>query len=219
VDGDDVNESVLGGGGYDLQAAGVQSFPLSATDAIMYFALSTHDRWSNAAVNEYDIVIDTTGDGAADFVVIGYDLGALTTGSFDGRLAVFRLNLATGALSALYLATAPTDSSTLLLPIFASDLGLTPEAGTFTYSVQSFSLEGAGADAMPGTASFNPFDPALEEFPYAVVAPGASTSVDVSFDPQAFAKQKPLGIMVVSTDDAAGAEVQLIEVPGKKKGR
>jgi hypothetical protein len=185
----------------------------------MYFALTTHDRWSNAAVNEYDIVIDTTGDGQPDFVVIGFDLGALTTGSFDGRLAVFRLNVATGVISALYLATAPTDSSSVLLPIYASDLGLTPDAGTFSYRVQSFSLEGAGADAMPGTARYNPFDPAMEDYPYEVVAPGASVTATVSFDPAAYAKQKPRGIMVVSTDDAAGAEVQLLEVPGKKKGR
>lgn len=218
-DGDDIDESVLGGGGYDLQAAGVQSFPNAAgTDALMYFALSTHDRWSNAAVNEFDIAIDTTGDQKADFVVIGFDLGALTTGSFDGRLAVFRLNVATGALSPLFLATAPTDSSTVLLPIFASQLGLTPTDGDFTYTVQTFSLEGAGADAMKGKAGFNPFDPALEDFPYEVVAPGDSVAVDVSFDVTAFS-QNPRGVMVVSTDDAAGSEVQLIEVPGKKQGR
>ena len=218
VDGDDVNESVLGGSGYDLQAAGVQSFPVSATDAVMVFALSTHDRWSNAAVNEYDIAIDTNGDQKADFVVIGFDLGALTTGSFDGRLAVFRLNVATGALSPLFLASAPTDSSTVLLPIYASQLGLTPADGDFTYTVQTFSLEGAGADVMKGKAGFNPFKPALVDFPYEVVAPGGSVDVEVSFDVTAFSQQ-PRGIMVVSTDDAAGAEVQLIEVPGKKKGR
>lgn len=219
VDGDDVNESVLGGSGYDLQAAGVQSFAAGTTDAVMYFALSTHDRWSNAAVNEFDILIDTTGDAAPDFVIIGFDLGALTTGSFNGRLAVFRLNLATGALSPLSWAVAPTDSSTVLLPIRASQLGLTPADGTFTYSVQTFSLEGAGTDEMAGAASYNPFDPAMEKYPFVEVQPGASDTEVLSFDPLAWAKQKPLGVMVVSTDDAAGAEAQLIEVPGKKKGR
>ena len=219
VDENDVDETVLGGSGYDLQAAGVQAFPnADGTDAMMYFALSTHDRWSNAAVNEFDIAIDTNGDQKADFVVIGFDLGALTTGSFDGRLAVFRLNVATGALSALFLASAPTDSSTVLLPILASQLGLTPTDGDFTYTVQTFSLEGAGADAMKGKAGFNPFKPALMEFPYEVVAPGDSVAVEVSFDVTAFS-QNPRGVMVVSTDDAAGGEVQLLEVPGKKRGR
>jgi hypothetical protein len=55
ADGNDVDEGSLGGGGYDLQSAGVQSFPSAdGTDALMVFPLSTHDRWSNAAVNEYD---------------------------------------------------------------------------------------------------------------------------------------------------------------------
>lgn len=220
ADGNDVDEDVFGGAGYDLQAAGVQSFPNAAgTDATMYFALSTHDRWSNAAVNEFDIVIDTTGDGAPDFVIIGFDLGALTTGSFNGRLAVFRLNLSTNALTPLFFAVAPTDSSSVLLPVRASHLGLTPADGDFTYSVQSFSLEGAGSDAMSGTAGYNPFAPALTDYPFEELEPGESTSVTIDFDPVAFGKQKPLGVMVVSTDDAAGAEVQLLNAAGKKRGR
>ncbi len=220
ADGNDVDEDVFGGAGYDLQAGGVQSFPNAAgTDAIMYFALSTHDRWSNAAVNEFDIVIDTTGDGAPDFVIIGFDLGALTAGSFNGQLAVFRLNLSTNALTPLFFAVAPTDSSSVLLPVRASHLGLTPADGDFTYSVQSFSLEGAGSDAMPGTAGYNPFAPALTDYPFEVLEPGESTSLTIDFDPVAFGKQKPLGVMVVSTDDAAGAEVQLLNAPGKKRGR
>ena len=215
-DGDDVDEAALGGAGYDLHAAGVQAFPTSATDALMVFALSTHDRWSNAAVNEFDIAVDTSGDGAADYVVIGFDLGALTTGTFNGQMAVFRLTVATGAITPLFMADAPTDSSTVLLPIRASHLGLTPEGGDFTYGVQSFSLEGAGFDEMPGTAAFNPFNPALEEFPFATLVPGASETFEVSFDARAYARQKPRGVMVVSVDDASGAEVQLIEVPGRR---
>ncbi len=220
ADGDDLDETVVGGAGYDLQAAGVQAFMNAAgDDALMVFALSTHDRWSNAAVNEFDIAVDTTGDGAADYVVIGFDLGALTTGSFNGQMAVFRLTVATSAITPLFFAAAPTDSSTVLLPIRASHLGLTRSDGDFTYQVQSFSLEGAGSDVMSGTAGFNPFDPALEEFAFEVVAPGTTATVNVSFDATAFAKQAPRGIMVVSIDDAAGEEVQLVEVPGKKKGR
>jgi hypothetical protein len=72
---------------------------------------------------------------------------------------------------------------------------------------------------MPGAATYDPFDPAMEEYPFEVVEPGATATTQVSFDPAAYAKQMPRGVMVVSTDDAAGAEVQLIEIPGKKKGR
>ena len=222
-DKDDVNEAVLGGSGYDLQAAGVQSFDLGGGEELIVFALSTHDRWSNAAVNEYDVLVDVDNNGQPDYAVIGYDLGALTTGSFNGTPASFVVNLATGALSFTgFAASAPTDSSTYLLPVVSSDLGLTAANKGFSYSVQSFSLEGAGSDAMPGTARFDPWNPALvsdEEFPFRVVAPGGTDSFDLAMSATAYAKQKPLGVMIVSPDDAAGAEVQLINVPGNKKGQ
>jgi minor extracellular serine protease Vpr len=212
-DGNDVNEAALGGSGYDLQAVGVQAFPDDSGDSFLAFAVSTHDRWSNAAVNEFDIVMDTTGDGAADYVLIGFDLGALTTGSFDGRYASFLLDLSNpSVLSPLYFAQAPHDSSSVVLFADASDFGLTPEDGDFSYTVQSFSLEGNGQDAMSGTAKFDAFKPALADFPFTSVAPGGSAQVDLTFDGSAFAKQKPLGVMVVSQDDAAGAEAQLLKM-------
>ncbi|MEO6578145.1 MAG: S8 family serine peptidase [Candidatus Limnocylindria bacterium] len=221
-DGNDVNEAVLGGAGYDLQAAGVQSFDFGGGEQLIVFALSTHDRWSNAAVNEYDVSVDVDGDKQPDYIVIGFDLGALTTGSFNGIPAAFVLDLATGGLSSTgWPASAPTDSSTYLLPVLASDIGLTAANGGFSYGVESYSLEGAGSDAMRGIASFDPWNPALvsdEEFPYREVAPGGSATFELALDAKAYAKQKPLGVMIVSPDDAAGAEVQLISVPGSKKG-
>jgi len=218
-DGDDVNEATLGGSGYDLQAAGVQTFP-EGDDSLLVFALSTHDRWSNAAVNEFDILIDTTGDGAPDFVLIGFDLGALTTGSFDGRYASFLLDLSNPTvITPLFFAQAPHDSSSVLLFALASDFGLTPGNGDFTYAVQSFSLEGAGTDPMSGTAKFDAFAPALADFPFVSVAPGGSAEVDLNFSGSGFAMQKPLGVMVVSQDDAAGGEAQLLKLNSLPRGQ
>ena len=61
-DGNDVNEAVLGGAGYDMRAVGAQSFDLSAGKVIV-FAVSIHDRWSNAATNEFDILVNNVTDG------------------------------------------------------------------------------------------------------------------------------------------------------------
>jgi minor extracellular serine protease Vpr len=221
-DANDVNEAALGGSGYDLRAAGVQSFDVGGGDQLLVFALNAHDRWSNAAVNEYDVVLDTDRDGAADFAVIGFDIGALTAGNFNGVPGVFLLDLATGALSFTgFGAQAPTDSSTILLPIFASDLGLSSSSGAFRYNVQSFSLEGAGSDAMSGTASYDAWHPALTGgFPFAPVPPNGSTQFTLGLDPAAQGMQKPLGAMLVVTDNASGAaEAQLIKGPGKKSGQ
>lgn len=218
-DGNDVDEAALGGAGYDLQAAGVQTFP-DGNDSFLAFAVSTYDRWSNAAVNEIDILIDTSGDGAPDYVLIGFDLGALTTGSFDGRYASFLLDLSNpSVLTPLFFAQAPHDSSSVLLFALASDLGLTPGNGDFTYAIQSFSLEGNGQDEMSGTAKFDAFAPALADFPFVTVAPGASAKVDLVFNGSGFAMQKPLGVMVVSQDDAAGGEAQLLKMNSLPKRR
>ena len=90
-DGDDVNEAVFDGAGYDLRAVGAQAFGFNAANQLIIFAISTHDRWSTAAVNEYDILINTDDDPANEFAVIGFDFGFLTTGSFNGQVGAFVL--------------------------------------------------------------------------------------------------------------------------------
>ncbi len=214
-DGNDVNEAVFGGGGYDMRAVGVQSFPFTATEQAIVFAVSTHDRWSNAATNEYDILVNVDDDPAAEFAVVGLDFGAVTAGTFDGRLGAFVFNLETDVATINFLATAPSDSSTVLLPILASQLGLTPADGNFEYEAVSFSLEGPGQDPMKGKAGFNPWTPALTNFPFLGVNPGATATDTISIDPVAYESQKMLGVMSVVQDNAIGAaEAQLIKAPG-----
>jgi hypothetical protein len=218
-DRNDVNEDALGGGGYDVRAVGVQSFPISATDQLLVFAINNYDRWSNAAVNEWDININNDADAAAEFTLVAIDSGAIRTGSFNGLLEVFLVNNATGVLGVGgFLASSPTDSSTLLLPIRASTLGLSAADGNFSYDAVSFSLEGAGFDVVDGVASYNPWDKAIEDGQaqpngaLLEVAPGGSIQVPVAIDPVAFDQQDPLGLMVVGIDDAAGkAEADLVK--------
>ena len=195
------------GGGFDLQAAGVQSLE-SGSDQLMVFAVSTHDRYSNAASVEFDILIDTDRDGTDDFAVFSYDYGLVTAGDADGRNGVFVYNLATGDLKIQFLAGSPTDSSTVLLPVFASDLGVD---GPFAYTVASF--YGDSFDQFDTRAVYDPADKALSDGLYApVVAPGARVNLPVTKDVAAFGTQKPLGLMVVSFDNPAGGEASLIRV-------
>ena len=67
-------------------------------------------------------------------------------------------NLSTGTVKQEFLADAPTDGSTVLMPVLASDLGLTPANPRLTYAVNAFDTTGAG-ESVPGTASFNVFMP------------------------------------------------------------
>lgn len=191
----------LADNGYDIRAAGVQSFAADG-DQLMVFALNMHKRWSNAASNEYDVIIDADRDGEADWIVLSYDSGAVRAGDTDGLAEVFIVNAKTGALGASgFLTQAPTDSSTLLLPVYASDLGIT---GAFDYSVQTFGLSG-GEDSIDGWATYDPSAPAISNGQYLEVPQRGSASVDLAVNAAQVAAQKPLGAMVVVMDNPSGA--------------
>ncbi|THE06292.1 peptidase S8 and S53 subtilisin kexin sedolisin [Microbacterium oleivorans] len=194
--------------GYDLRAAGVQSFATAEGDQLAVFAVNTHSRWSNAASNEFDVVIDSDRDGKPDWVVLSYDSGAVRAGDVDGVAEVFVQNVKTGAIAPSgFLAQAPTDSSTILLPVNLADLGIT---GPFDYTVQSFSGTTDGSDAFDGKATYDPSNPAFSNGQYEVVPRGGKASVTVRTDASAFAVQKPLGAMVVVVDNESGADEALL---------
>ncbi|QKJ20189.1 S8 family serine peptidase [Microbacterium hominis] len=200
--------------GFDLANAGVQSFPFSGTQ-LLVFAVNTHQRWSNAAAVEFDVLIDTNRDGKPDFAVFAVDSGLVRAGSVDGRSEVFIANLNTGGLSAQgFLAQAPTDSSTILLPVTTSALGLTAANGTFDYTVASFSLtDSAGFDEFDGMATYNPFAPAIENGQFVEVAKNGTLTVPVAVDGDAVAAQKPLGVMAAVVDNQSGtSEAVLVKM-------
>jgi minor extracellular serine protease Vpr len=150
---------------------------------------------------------------------VGVDVGAVTTGSFDGRMGSFVFNLATGVASTtIFLASAPTDSSTLLLPARTSQLpGLSKTASPrFTYHAASFAIFGSGDDVMQGTAKFNAWTSSISQGQFSAVAPGASANNLVSIDPAEWALSPAKGLLIVTADNKSGAkEADLIEIPKK----
>jgi subtilisin family serine protease len=200
---------------FDTRAVGVQSFPRTATDQLLVFAINTFERYSSAATAEFDISIDVDGDGNADFIVFSYDYGALTAGSFNGQVASFLYNTHTGRISVRYLAEAPTDSSTILLPVRASDLGINAANPRFTYTAQTYNLWDGTSSALPGVASFNAYTPSISNGQYETVAPNASASVAVSIDPVEWAKTPALGLMVVVEDNGIGSDQARLLKAGK----
>ena len=207
---------------FDPRAVGVQTNPIPATptspaNSILVFAVNTFERFSNAAAGEFDILIsngerDVNGNLVFGFLLAGFDLGAATAGSFNGQLASVLVNLKTGAARIRFLADAPTDGSTVLLPVLASDLGITPANPRLTYSAQVTNLLDGSAAALPGTASFNAFTPAISNAMFVAVAPNATATVPVAVDPAEWAKTPALGLMVVTEDNRAGApQARLIE--------
>jgi minor extracellular serine protease Vpr len=213
-----------GVGSNDIRAVGVQSFaPASNT---MVFAISTYHRWSNAAMNEFDVLIDTTGDGVEDFVVLGFDIGAITTGSFDGRMGSYTINLTTGAtVGGSFVAGSPTDSSTIELVTRPTRLGLSPAHPRFTYWVQSFGLTDETSDLTEMKASFNAFAPAVNNGMFDVLGSNGSATEALTLNAAEQAITPALGWMVISQENPSVAgdgggttEAQLIGLKGDNGG-
>jgi hypothetical protein len=211
---------------FDTRAIGAQSTVLSAADSLalcgasvpssfLVFAVNTFERFSNAAAAEFDILIDVDGDAKDDFAVVATDFGLLsdTAGGLTGQLATAVFNLKTMTAVGEFFADAPTDGSTALLPVCAADLGITSANPRCTYSARTISLLDGTETAIPGTASFNAFSPAIASVPPVDVAPNKTATAAVSLDPLEWAKTPALGLMVITEDNTAGpAQAKLIEV-------
>jgi minor extracellular serine protease Vpr len=201
-----------GKGSIDLRAVGVQAFTDSAGRRFLVFAVNSHGRFNTAATNEYDVLVDTNLDGTPDFDVFSFDLGALTAGSFNGQVAVFVQNLATNAISVRFLAVAPTDGSTVLLPVLTSQLtdrarplvSLTPANPRFSYFARSLNLLTNETDRTDDVGLFNAFSPAIATGDFATVAVGGSARVPLQVDAVEFARTPAKGLMIVNLDDTAG---------------
>ncbi len=195
-----------------LRAVGVQANPLGG-DELLFFAINTFKPWSNNAENEFDILLDVDGDGKPDFALVAADLGSLTTGTPVGQMvtAVFNLADPTKSPGIQFPVTTPTDGSTLLVPVFAGDIGVTPANPRFAYSVQSFSGTGA-TDASTGSAMFNAFSSAVSTAAFATLAPGAHASVPLTIDPAEWKLTPALGLMVVGLENFNGSQAKLLGI-------
>lgn len=186
----------------DTRAVGVQAFP-AGSDSTLVFAISTYPRFSNAAPFEWDIAIDTNGDGVTDFFVVGANVSALVAGQASGRLASAVFNARTGAgVGPVRFADVATDNTTLLLAVTASQLGLSPSNPRFSYQAFAFNFD--GSEQVGGTAKFNAFTPAISTGQFVSVPPNGTATVPVSINTAEWAITPPLGIMAVSQDNVNG---------------
>ena len=203
----------------DIRAVGVQSFPSSASQAVIVFAVSVNNRWSNAATDEYDIPLDVNGDGTVDYTVVAVDSGAVTAGVFNGIMGAFVFS-ATGATQSRFAGsrrtTAPRSSflsrpSQLCRPTLPCLSAANPR---FTYSAVGFDLSDTEApDGVAATARTTRGTPAFGEFAFGSVAPNATATQPLSINAAEYALTPPLGLMVVTQDNKAGAdEADLVKI-------
>jgi hypothetical protein len=215
----------------DVRDVGVQvlpgdspSFGSTASDRGLVFLINTWGQATNQSLNEFDILIDTKGEGVPDFVLVGIDLGFALTGRFNGVFAAFTIDAKTGTIVDAFYADAPMNGSTIELPTLASDLGLSQNANGvgpvkkqgITYSVNAFSLIPGGFVKLTGSARINPYSPSVSSGDFATLKPGESTSFTLTVDTDQQKAQPALGWLVASVDNMHGAP-QAHEVAAPEK--
>jgi minor extracellular serine protease Vpr len=196
----------------DIRAVGVQVFAAEGLtgvadpkDRALVFAVNTWGQWSTSASNEFDIAIYGSNKHKPDFIVVGVDYGAITTGAFDGRMASFIFDSGNNLVDA-WVADGPANGSTVLLPLLASDIGQTTK-NTFTYGITGFSVEDPSlVDSVAGQAEFNTFHPALSTGDFvSVAADGGTATIPVAVNKGFLVTAPAKGWLVVTLDDPNGA--------------
>ena len=215
----------------DVRAIGIQTFAASdvvgaaaqPNERFLVFAINTYNRWSNAATNEFDIYVDVDKDKKADYIVVGVDQGAVQTGTFNGRIGAFVFSTRSPGATLLFLASDPTNSSTELLPILGRQLCRAGEpcldAGQGHHllggELRPQQWCGRPSRRLGEVRRLSRRSSVKGRSP--TVAPGATANVPFSINVGAFNSTKPLGLMVVSLDNASGAaEAKLLPISLKK---
>ena len=188
----------------DVRNVGVQSFDIGGGNAFVVFAVNSNASTSTHADQELDVLIDTTGDGAPEFALVAVDDGLLLTGSPNGIVNAFLIDLATNSLVRAFSTVAPANGSSVLLPMLASDVGISGDQG-FTFAVAGYTIMNSALEPdVTSTAVFKPFNTAVSTGDYAEIAPNQKVTVPVSFNSAEVAAQGALGWLVVTQDDAGG---------------
>jgi hypothetical protein len=195
-------------GRLDLHAAGVQSFP-----GVLAFAVNTYKGWSTPEQEEFDVQMDVDGDGVPDYVVFNGDVGLVLTGARNGQMGSFVFNVKANQFIVRYLATAPTDASTIVLPANLADIGISSSNPRFTYNVVSFDLLSSNTDTFDQSASFNALNSSVSTGAFDVVNPNQAIGETITVNPTEFALTPAKGVMIVTQDNKNGAsEVNLLNI-------
>jgi subtilisin family serine protease len=185
----------------DLRDVGVQSFAIAPGVDLAVFSISLYNTVATHPTNEYDLVLDTTGDGVPDFYVITADNGLYTAGTPDGLLASFVFDSSFNLIDELT-ASAPANGSTIEVPLILQDIG--SPSGSVAVEVDGWTvLSNDAPDVM--TTEFTPSNIGVSNGDFVALEPGARATVPVSINRAAARQQGILGWLVVSLDDAAGA--------------
>jgi subtilisin family serine protease len=212
------------------QLASVGANPLK--DGLAYFAITTQGPWRTpASADEYEIYIDSTGDGKPDAVLLNTRLpdtdvfvSALVDPTTDDVLDVEAIDDRLGDADA-----AVFGSDTLVLPVSIAALpGVSAAHSRITYGVLAFSsfvadpVDSVGFSSgttLNGTLSTDVLHPGLAVYGTYTGAGSpllyndqAGKSVQVRRDAAAYAADHGQGALIVHFQNAVGNKAQVVDI-------
>jgi subtilisin family serine protease len=170
----------------DLQRVGVRYLPAAVFGGdFLEFAITTYGRRAHPNYPaEFDVEIDTNGDGAVDFVVFNTELGGFGA---SGQNVVAIFNVATGTATPVFFTDADLNSGNVIFTVpmnstaGAVNLGVQPGT-TIRYSVFVYDnyFTGALTDSIEGMR-FTPGNARFEAVgdPFGSVPPGGRATLPV----------------------------------------
>jgi len=188
--------------GQDLASVGVASYGDDSLRTVS-FALNSSSRFSNPAQLLYNVDIDNDNDGKADYRVISADSGLVREKENNGVAEVFVADLDSGNIYASGSMTlAPTDSSTVVLQVVASQVGIN---GKFSYTASVTDWRNMSAvDSIDQWAQYDPTNKPFNDGQFFKVNRDGSKPFTFEPNDAAYADQKALGYMAVVFDNAQG---------------
>ena len=211
----------------DLKYVGVASNFATAgslTNTMIDFGIATQADWSSPNDVRIAIFIDTNRDGTDDFVLAnigstgqGNDFfNATLTNLHTSATAIQPLNGILGGDRDTYL----FNTNVMVLPVKASDLGLSAGNTKFNYRVQTNQIELPDTTLVDvsNTLTYDAADPGLS---FSSTVAGTSASLDlngsaitVNFDSAAFAAGQSLGALLLHHHNARHNREEVVNVVG-----
>jgi subtilisin family serine protease len=142
-----------------------RKYDVDPTDGLTYFAVAAYGPWrAPAGYVEYDVNIDTNGDGKPEAILFNandgadVELSALYDTSSESVVSAWYLNGSDGSID-----SHAFNNNVMVLPVLTGDLAKYAPSGRVSYWVDAFSMETGQADES-SVATFDFLHPALSVF-------------------------------------------------------